>query len=374
MRYVYAYNVVLVISLLCAVGCTAVKQIELLDNAAFEKVIDGKEVGLYTLKNKNGLVTQITNYGGRVVSLWVPDQEGNFADVVLGYESIDGYLSSNELYFGALVGRYGNRIANGRFSLSGQVYTLAQNNNNHHLHGGVKGYNNVVWTAEQLDQSSLKLSYLSVHMEEGYPGNLSIEVIYTLSDDNELRIEYTGETDEATHVNLTHHSFFNLQGAGKGSINNHELFINADYYTPIDSSIIPTGEIAPVEGTPLDFTRQTAIGDRLSDDFDQLRFASGYDHNWVLNKDTAAVGLAARIVDPVSGRSMEVYTNEPGIQFYGCNFLNGSDKGKDGLTYEYRSAFCLETQHYPNTPNQTNFPSTVLLPNEQYHSVCVYKF
>jgi len=374
MRLIYIYIIILALSSISTNALAQFEKPELINNATFKGFVDGKKIELFTLKNKNGIVTQITNYGGRVVNLWVPDKDGNFEDVVLGYESLDGYLSSNEIYYGALIGRYGNRIAKGKFSLSDKVYTLPTNNNENHLHGGTKGFNDVVWEAEQLDNQSLKLVYLSKDMEEGYPGNLSIEVVYTLTDKNELKIEYTAQTDVTTHVNLTHHSFFNLHGAGKGSINDHVLFINADYFTPVDSDLIPTGEIAPVVNTPMDFTKQTTIGKRVNNDFEQLNFGLGYDHNWVLNKSDNDVSLAARIVEPVSGRLMEVYTNEPGLQFYGGNFLNGSDIGKYGLSYEHRSAFCLETQHFPDTPNNNNFPSTVLHPKEDYYSVCIYKF
>lgn len=340
----------------------------------FSKTIDGKEVKLFTLKNANGYVAQITNYGGRVVTLWTPDRNGQFEDIVLGYESIDGYLNSNEIYFGALIGRYGNRIANGKFKLNDMVYTLATNNGENHLHGGVDGFNNVVWDAKLLNQQKLELTYLAKDLEEGYPGNLNVKVIYTLTDANELKIEYWATTDAPTFINLTHHSFFNLHGAGKGSINDHVLYINAEQYTPVDEGLIPTGEFLQVTGTPMDFTKATIIGQRVDEDYRQLKYGLGYDHNWVLNTAGELNKLAAKITEPKSGRSIEVYTNEPGLQFYGGNFLDGSDTGKYGLSYQHRSAFCLETQHFPDSPNHDNFPSTLLNPGEEYHSICIYKF
>jgi len=346
----------------------------LIDESDFGGVIDGKEVILFTLKNDNGIVTQITNFGGRVVNLWVPDKNGNFEDIVIGYETLEGYLNSNEIYYGALIGRYGNRIANGEFMLNDTIYHLAQNDGDNHLHGGVKGFNDVVFDANQPDENTLVLTYTSPHMEEGYPGNLDVKVQYRLTNANELKIEYWATTDKATPVNLTHHSFFNLKGAGNGTINDHLLQINADFYTPVNDGLIPTGEIVPVEGTPMDFRVPTPIGERIDADFKQLEFGKGYDHNWVLLPSDKALTFAARVLEPKSGRTLEVYTNEPGLQFYSGNFLDGSDTGKYGKTYEHRSAFCLETQHFPDSPNQENFPSTILNPGEEYYSVCVYEF
>ncbi len=348
---------------------------QLIENDSFAGIVNGKQVKLFTLKNENGLVAQISNYGGRVISLWTPDKKGNFDDIVLGYASLEGYLHSNEIYYGALIGRYGNRIGNGLFYLNDTVYKLAKNDNGmNHLHGGVTGFNAVVWDARQPDDHTLVLNYVSRDMEEGYPGKLEVEVKYTLTNDNELRIDYDATTDKPTPVNLTHHSFFNLNGAGSGTINNHILQINADYYTPVDSMLIPTGEIVPVEGTPMDFREPTAIGKRIDEDFEQLKFGKGYDHNWVLNKSGNGLTFAASVVAPESGRTMEVYTNEPGLQFYSGNFLNSSDTGKDGKVYEHRSALCLETQHFPDSPNKPGFPSVILNPGEKYKSVCVYKF
>lgn len=350
------------------------KQTDLIDENTFSGILYDKEVNLYTLKNSNGVVTQITNFGGRVVSLWVPDKNGNFDDIVTGYTTLDGYLNSSEIYYGALIGRYGNRIAKGQFTLNDTVYSLVQNNGENHLHGGTKGFNDVVWEANQTDGQTLVLTYTSPHMEEGYPGNLDVKVHYQLTNENELKIEYRATTDRPTPVNLTHHSFFNLKGDGNGTINDHLLQINADFYTPVDDGLIPTGEISSVEGTPMDFRAPTVIGERVDADFDQLKYGGGYDHNWVLVPSETRLNFAARVVEPASGRTMEVYTNEPGLQFYGGNFLDGSDTGKYGKPYDFRTSFCLETQHFPDSPNQPDFPSTILEPGEEYYSVCVYKF
>lgn len=343
-----------------------------IEDKNFKTNIKGKFVDLYTLKNNNGLTTQITNYGGRVVSLWVPDNNGDFEDIVLGYESIEGYLNSNEIYFGALIGRYGNRIEKGRFMLNDSVYKLATNNGENHLHGGINGFNNVVWDAKKLSVSELELTYLSKDGEEGYPGNLNVKVIYSLTDNNELAIKYEATTDKATPVNLTHHSYFNLQGAGKGTINNHLLQINASHFTPIEEDLIPIGELKHVKNTPFDFTKPTEIGKCVDVDSNQIKFGLGYDHNFVL--DGTGLRVVAKVEEPISGRVMEVITNEPGMQFYTGNFLNGNDIGKGNLPYKYREAFCLETQHFPNSPNQTNFPSTILNPEDSYESTCIYKF
>lgn len=350
------------------------KQPVLINEDTFAGTIDGKKVELFTLKNSNGLTAQITNFGGRLVSLWVPGKNGNFEDIVTGYNTLDGYLNSGEIYYGALIGRYGNRIAKGEFMLKDTAYTLVRNNGENHLHGGTKGFNDVVWDAVQTDAQTLVLTYTSLHMEEGYPGNLDVKVQYQLTDENELKIEYWAVTDRPTPVNLTHHSFFNLKGDGKGTINDHLLQINADFYTPVDEGLIPTGEIAPVEGTPMDFRATTAIGERVDADFEQLKYGMGYDHNWVLVPAESGLNFAARVVEPASGRTMEVYTNEPGLQFYGGNFLDGSDTGKYGRPYDFRTSFCLETQHFPDSPNQPEFPSTILEPGEEYYSVCVYRF
>lgn len=350
------------------------KSISLINPEMFEKTIDGKEVHLYVLKNKNGLVSEITNYGGKVVSLWVPDQLGNYEDIVLGYSHIDDYLTKKEKYFGALIGRYGNRIANGKFSLNGTEYNLAKNNGENHLHGGNIGFDSVIWDAKQINEQTLELNYISKDMEEGYPGTLSIKVIYQLTDENELKIEYWANTDKTTVVNLTHHSFFNLKGHGNGTINDHLLQINAPYFTPVNEGLIPTGIIASVENTPFDFQKLISIGERVDDTDQQLKYGLGYDHNFVLNQSLEGLNYAAKVIEPISGRVMEIFTNEPGLQFYGGNFLDGSVIGKGGNPYEFRTAFCLETQHFPDSPNNPQFPSTVIKPAEQYYSICIYKF
>ncbi|MCC6342626.1 MAG: galactose mutarotase [Bryobacterales bacterium] len=340
----------------------------------FGQTRNGEPVELYTLTNSNGVETSITNYGGRVVTLKVPDRAGKFADVVLGFDSLDPYLG-NSPYFGALIGRYGNRIGKARFTLDGKEYKLAANNGPNALHGGVVGFDKVPWKGEEGtgEEPSLKLTYLSKDGEEGYPGNLSVTVVYTLTDRNELRIDYEAATDKDTVLNLTNHSYFNLAGEGVGDILGHEIMINADRFTPIDSGLIPTGELKPVKGTPFDFTKSTAIGARINDRDQQIQFGKGYDHNFVLNGG-GGLALAARVVEPHSGRIMEVLTTQPGVQFYTGNFLDGSVKGKGGKAYPYRSAFCLETQHFPDSPNKPGFPSVVLKPGEKFTSTTVYRF
>ena len=344
-----------------------------ISDAAFDKMVDGKQVKLYHLKNGN-LQVAITNYGAKIVSLMAPDKQGQLADVELGYDNIDQYVNTKERYYGGIVGRYGNRIAKGKFKVDGKEYTLVTNNGVNHLHGGKKGFNDVVWDAEQPNDHTLKLHYLSKDGEEGYPGNLDITLTYEVTDSNEVKIDYSATTDKATVVNLTNHSFFNLHGAGNGDINDHIMYINADKYTPVDSTLIPKGKLEPVKGTPMDFTTPTKIGERVDADFEQLKFGKGYDHNYVLNKKGKELSLAATVQEPQSGRFLEVWTTEPGVQFYGGNFLDGTDKGKEGKTYVHRGAFCLETQHFPDSPNQPSFPSVVLKPGETYTSTCVYKF
>jgi len=344
----------------------------------FDKVIDGKQVKLFVMKNNNGIVTEVTNYGGKVVSQWVPDRNGNFEDIVLGYDNIDDYLKSGEQYFGALIGRYGNRIAKGKFSLNGKEYNLATNNGENHLHGGDKGYNDVVWDSRkyknELGEDVLELKYISADGEEGYPGELEITVFYTLTNNNEFIIEYSAVCKDTTVINLTHHSFFNLLGAGNGDVLDHEIKIYADFYTPVDAGLIPTGEIAKVANTPMDFTSFHSIGSRVEQDFEQLVLGKGYDHNWVLNKKGMEPELAASVYEPQSGRTMDVLTTEPGIQFYGGNFLDGTETGKENKKYEFRTAFCLETQHFPDSPNKPDFPSCILLPGKTYKHICIYKF
>ncbi len=331
---------------------------------------------IYTLTNKNGASAQITNYGGIVVTLNVPDRSGRLDDVVLGFDNLEEYLKVHP-FFGALVGRYGNRIANGKFSLHGVEYTLAQNDGPNSLHGGLKGFDKVFWDAKPLDTPNgpaLELTYLSQDGEEGYPGNLLVKVTYTLTHNNELKIDYSATTDKDTVINLTHHSYFNLAGAGKGDILAHELMIKADKFTPVNANMIPTGELRPVAGTPFDFTQPTPIGLRLNQADEQLKFGGGYDHNWVLNSQDGSLALAARVSEPTSGRIMELWTTEPGVQFYSGNFLDGSIIGKGGRAYQYRFALCLETQHFPDSPNHPEFPSTILRAGQTYTSTTVYKF
>lgn len=330
----------------------------------------------FKIENKNGLNAIIMDYGARVKELYVPDKNGVFNDIVTGYQVMEDYLGSNEKYFGATIGRYGNRIAKGKFELDGKIYDLALNNNENSLHGGVMGFHNVIWDAEPIGENAIKLTYDSPDMEEGFPGNLHVTVTYTLTDSDELKIEYVATTNKKTVINLTHHSFFNLLGDFTKTINNHILELNADAFTPVNETLIPTGRLQPVEGTPFDFRKPAVIGSRLENDDEQLKHGNGYDHNWVLNQQEGigALNFAARVKEPISGRVMEVFTNEPGIQFYGGNFLNGSDVGKGGVPYNFRTSFCLETQHFPDSPNQPQFPSVVLNPDEEYYSICIYKF
>ncbi len=343
----------------------------------FSIMLNGKMTHLYTLKNENGLRVDITNYGGRIVSLIVPDRDGVCDDIVTGYHTIRQYLDSNEVYYGALIGRFGNRIANGRFSLDGREYTLDTNNGPNHLHGGSGGLHNVVWDGEQNSSQMLTLRYLSPHMEEGYPGNLQVTVQYSLNNENELRIDYFATTDKKTVVNLTGHPFFNLAGEGNRTINDHRLKILASHYTPTDDNQIPTGEIAPVAGTPFDFNEYTRIGDRIGSTHRQMVYGRGYDHNFVLDKtspDSLLPEPAASVFHPETGRKMDVLTTEPGIQFYTGNFLDGSDTGKRGEAYHCRTSLCLETQHFPDSPNQPSFPSTLLPPGSKYESATIYRF
>ncbi len=340
----------------------------------FDTTLDGKKVSLYVLRNATGMEVAITNYGGRIVSIMVPDRDGHWADVELGFGNIHDYLKVKN-NFGALIGRYANRIAKGEFTLDGKTYTLEKNNGPNHLHGGSHGFDTKVWDVRGVTDNEIKLHYLSKDMEAGYPGNLDVNVTYTLTDDNKIIIDYTATTDKTTVVNLTNHAYFNLKGAGEGTILDHVLMIPADHFTPVDSTLIPTGELRPVEGTPLDFRKPVPIGERINDPYEQLILGHGYDHNWVLKKEASdKIILAARVVEPASGRMLEVYTNEPGIQCYTGNFLDGTIHGKGGKVYLRRGAVCLETQHFPDSPNHPRFPSVVLKPGETYHSVCMYKF
>jgi aldose 1-epimerase len=347
-----------------------------IEKQAFGKTADGTPVDLYTLTNDKGLEAKITTYGGIIVSLKVPDRNGMLGDVVLGYGALEGYLKDNP-YFGALIGRYANRIAKGRFTLDDIKYQLAQNNGENHLHGGVVGFDKVTWKAKELTSKNgvgLHLTYISHDGEEGYPGKLPVTVVYALTNKNELRIDYSATTDEKTIVNLTNHSYFNLAGAGMGDVLGHELMLNAVEFTPVDKDLIPTGEITPVKGTPMDFTKPTRIGARINEKYKQLIFGLGYDHNWVLSGSNGKLALAARVFEATTGRIMEVYTTEPGMQFYSGNFLDGTITGKDGRVYYKRYGFCLEAQHFPDSPNKPNFPSTVLYPNQEYRQTTIYKF
>lgn len=346
--------------------------------ASFGKTADGQNVDIFTLTNKRGLEVKITNFGGIITSLKVPDRNGKLDDIVLGFDNLDAYVKGNP-YFGALIGRYGNRIAKGRFTLNGHEYKLAVNNGENHLHGGIKGFDKVVWTAQPArirDGVALKLTYLSKDGEEGYPGNLKVIVVYRLMNTNELKISYSATTDKDTVVNLTSHSYFNLAGQGNGDILNHELFINAARFTPTDAGSIPTGELKSVTGTPFDFQNSAMqkIGTRINNDDEQLKFGNGYDHNFVLNGPIGKLHQAAVAYEPTSGRLMEIWTTEPGIQFYSGNFLDGTLTGKDGKVYQRRFGFCLETQHFPDSPNQPSFPTTVLRKGELYHSLTIHKF
>lgn len=342
--------------------------------SAFDTVINDKQVGLYYIQNKNGLKTAITNYGARVVGMLVPDKNNAIRDVVIGFDKLIDFIQSEEPFFGAVVGRYGNRIAKGRFTLNGQTYQLDINNGVNSLHGGRTGFHNRVWEVVNADSTSITMSYLSVDGEEGYPGNVTTSIKYSLSEDNELKMEYTITTDKATIVNITNHNFWNLNGEGSGTINNHQLMISADRYNEVDSTLIPIG-IAKVENTPFDFRNYHAIGERLTTKNTQLEYGGGYDHNYVLDKGlTNQSELVASVKGDQSGIQMDVYTTEPGMQFYGGNVMKGKHALKSGAKDDFQTAFCLETQHFPDSPNQPEFPSTVLEPGKTYKSSTIYKF
>ena len=331
-------------------------------------------IPIYTLTNAHGVEARITAWGGTVVSLKTPDRTGAMGDVVLGFDGLDGYLNPAEPFFGALIGRYGNRIGHAKFSLNGKEYHLAVNNGDNTLHGGNRGFDKVVWHGKETADGGLELTYTSKDGEEGYPGNLKVTVVYHLTDANELKIDYTATTDKDTVVNLTNHSYFNLKGAGNGDILGHLMTLNASKFTPVDSGLIPTGELKAVAGTPFDFTKSTAIGARIGNNDEQLKLGQGYDHNWVLDRKDAGLSLAAHVEEPTSGRVMEVLTTEPGIQFYTGNFLDGTLTGKGGKVYGRRTGFCLETQHYPDSPNKPSFPTTTLKPGQTYKTTTVYRF
>jgi len=372
------FNLVLMLVLIASMSFDATAEAKsTMKKQAFGKTSDGRETDLYTLTNKKGMEVAITNFGGIIVSLKVPDRSGKVDDVVLGYDSLDGYLT-NKAFFGALIGRYGNRIAHGTFTLDGKTYHLPKNDGDNTLHGGPEGFNKRLWTAKDISNSkgqALELTYKSADGEEGFPGNLSARVVYTLSDQNELTIAYSATTDKDTVVNLTNHSYFNLAGQGTGDILEHQLMIHGDRITAVDSTLIPTGELMPVKGTPFDFTQATAIGARINQEDPQVKVGKGYDHNWVLN--TSPKGspvLAAEAYDPKTGRVLQVLTTEPGVQFYSGNFLDGTIQGKGGKAYQHRYGFCLETQHFPDSPNHPSFPSTELKPGKKYATTTVFKF
>ena len=341
-----------------------------IEKAPYGKLPDGRQVDIYTLTNAKGMRARLINYGATTVSLEAPDAGGALTDVTLGYETLEGWLASTS-YFGATVGRYANRIAKGKFTLDGKTYTLATNNGENHLHGGIKGFDKVLWNAETVrtgDAVGVKFTYLSKDGEEGFPGNLQVTALYTLTNDNEFKVAFSATTDKPTVVNLAHHTYWNLAGPAAGDVLGHELMLCADRYTPVDAGLIPTGELKPVKGTPMDFTTPTAIGARIE------QVEGGYDHNFVLRDYGKGVRLAARVTEPKSGRIMEIYTDQPGIQFYSGNFLDGTVTGKGGVGYKKHYGFCLETQHYPDSPNKPDFPTVVLRPGETYTHTMIHKF
>ena len=347
-----------------------------LDPAGFQKTIQGKETDLYKLSNASGMEVYVTNYGAVIVAILAPDRDGNMDDIALGYNDVLNYGMAGDPNFGAVVGRYGNRIDGGKFTLDGKTYELPINeaNNNNQLHGGKKGFGELVWDVEAVSENTIQLSLHSPDGDMGYPGTLDVKVEYVLTDENELEVGYRATTDVPTVVNLTQHTYFNLLGEGKGDILDHELIMKADHFIPINERSIPTGEIAPVKGTPMDFTTPMKIGSRVNDDFEQLAVGNGYDHCWVINRKGDGLELCATVYCEETGRVMEVLTTEPGVQLYIGNFLNGSQVGKSGAAYERRTGLCLETQHYPDSPNQPNFPSTVLRPGDEYFTLTVFKF
>ena len=376
-------NLVLTAMALIMVGCekkktqtpqetkTREQRVMSIGTKPFGKTPDGQEVDLYTMTNTNGITAKITNYGAILVSLEVPDKNGKLADITLGFDTLEGYIKGHP-YFGATVGRYANRIGGAKFKLNDVEYQLAANNGPNHLHGGIKGFDKVIWKAEDVtaesNQAFVKLSYLSKDGEEGYPGNLTCTVTYTLTKDDELKISYEAETDKTTILNLTNHTYWNLAGQGNGDVLGHELMLSADKYTPVDEGLIPTGEIKSVKGSPMDFTKPMIIGSRI------IQVEGGYDHNYVLNSGGGTLALCARVYEPTSGRIMEIHTVEPGVQFYTGNFLDGSINGKAGKVYNKHYGFCLETQHFPDSPNKPDFPSVVLKPGDKYTTVTVHKF
>lgn len=351
------------------------KSIALLNDEDFDRTIQGEGIGLFTLRSKGGLITQITNYGARVVSLWVPDRYGAYEDVVLGYETIDRYLNnSGERYLGAAIGRYANRIEKGRFSINNQHYYLDINNGQNALHGGFKGIDSVIWQVVEHSSQILVLSYTAKDGEGGFPGNLTITLTYFVNDDNALCLEYCATTDQATHVNLSHHSYFNLHGEGHGDVLDHLLTLNSGQFLPIDDHYIPTGEFMDVKSTPFDFITPKPIGAAIYDDHQQLQHGNGYDHCWVIDRKDTEMNWGATVYEEKSGRCLKVYTDQPGIQFYSSNWFSGETLGKYGKPHIQRGSFALETQKFPNTPNEESFPSTLLLPDETYIHRCIYAF
>ncbi|MDR0864184.1 MAG: galactose mutarotase [Candidatus Symbiothrix sp.] len=370
------YSIAFAVIFLFACSKSFQQELPLIDAANFNTTIDGEPVALYTLDSGNGLIVQVTNYGGRIVSLWAPDKNGKSEDVVLGFDSMDKYIhNQGERFLGPAVGRYANRIAKAQFTLDDVTYQLPNNDKGNCLHGGLKGFDSRVWKVEAVTGNSIQLSLVSPDGEEGFPGTVTVQMSYALTSDNELKIEYAAITDKPTHINLTNHSQFNLKGAGNGDILGHILTVNAAAITPVDSLLIPTGELLPVVGTPFDFNTPTLIGERIGDDNPQLKVGSGYDHNWVINHSTEnSVELAATLYEPESGRVLEVYTDQPGIQIYTGNFFNGKVNGKYDKPMIYRCAIALETQKYPDTPNHPEFPTTRVNPDERYTQTCIYKF
>lgn len=367
----------LVVSLLLFTSCAEEKisEITLLDTTNFQTTIDGKKTNLYTLDSKKGMKMQVTNFGARVISIWAPDKEGRYADVAIGYKSVDEYIyNKGERFLGSAVGRYANRIAKGTFQLDGETYTLPQNNNGQTLHGGLIGIDMIAWDVDSVTTNQLFLSHVVPDGRDGFPGNLSIKMVYTLTDDNEFKITYEATTDKPTVVNLSNHTFFNLKGESNGTILDHILTIKANSTTPVDRVLIPTGEIVDVEGTPFDFRKPTAIGARVNVENEQLKNGMGYDHNWVLDKDKVGVEHIATLKEPTSGRVMEIWTDQLGLQFYSGNFFDGTTNGKYGKPIYYREAIALETQKFPDSPNQANFTNTRLNPGEIYTHTCIYKF
>ena len=366
----------IIIIALTLVSCNQTEKVNSGNQTLFGKLADGNEVNLFVLKNTSGAEVKIIEFGAVVTSLKIPDRSGKIEDIVLGYDKLEDYVNGTS-YFGAIVGRYGNRIGKGKFVLDGKEYQLSVNDGENHLHGGKVGFNKVLWKGESVKSElgeSVKLTYQSKDGEEGYPGNADITVTYTLTENNELIIDYSAVTDKPTIMNPTHHSYFNLSGNFQNTILDNELMIDADYFTPVDNGLITTGELAEVKNTPMDFTKPEKIGKRINDKFEQLSFGKGYDHNWVINNYTGQVKMIANLYDSTSGRFMEILTDQPGLQFYSGNFLNGTSVGKKGEKYNYRTGLCLEAQVYPDSPNKANFPNAHLNPNETYKQKTIYKF